>query len=73
VAPNDLNPQSGPLCFRLPPVRDRFYALTRRTRRNPNLTAALKVRHGEVQELGIADNSLTSTLRLQSLLAPSFY
>jgi hypothetical protein len=41
--------------------------------REANLTAVLKVRHGEVQELGIANNALTSTRRLQSILMHSFY
>jgi hypothetical protein len=41
--------------------------------RKHNLTAVLKVRHGEVQELGIAINKLTATQRLQSILMHSFY
>ena len=38
-----------------------------------NLTAVLKVRHGAVQELGIAVNALTSTRRRESILMHSFY
>jgi hypothetical protein len=41
--------------------------------RKRNLTAVLKVRHGEVQELGIADNRLTATRQEQSILMHSFY
>ncbi len=41
--------------------------------RKANLTAVLKVRDGEVQELGIAVNALTTTRSLQNILMHSFY
>ncbi len=41
--------------------------------RQAKLTAVLKVRDGEVQELGIAINALTPTRSLQNILMHSFY
>jgi hypothetical protein len=41
--------------------------------RKPNYTAVLKVRGSVVQELGIADNSLTTTRKTQNVLMHSFY
>lgn len=40
---------------------------------NPGLTLVLKVRGGAVQEVGIADSSLTQTLAQQNTLMRSFY
>jgi len=41
--------------------------------RKPGYTAVLKVRGGVVEELGIADDALTGTRTLQSILMHSFY
>ena len=41
--------------------------------RKPGYTAALKVRRGVVEELGIATNALTKTRKAQSVLMHSFY
>ena len=41
--------------------------------RQANLTAVLKVRHGQVQEVGIAVSALTATRQLESTLMHSFY
>jgi hypothetical protein len=41
--------------------------------RKSNLTAVLKVRHGTVEEIGIADNSLTKTRVTQRVLMNSFF
>jgi hypothetical protein len=41
--------------------------------RQANLTAVLKVRHGQVQEVGIALSALTATRQLESTLMHSFY
>ena len=41
--------------------------------RKPTYTAVLKVRGGVVEELGIADNQLTTSRGLQSVLMRSFY
>ncbi len=41
--------------------------------RRPGYTAVLKVRGSVVQELGIADNSLTQTRKAQDVLMHSFY
>ena len=41
--------------------------------RQANLTAVLKVRHRQVQEVGIAINALTATRQLESILMHSFY
>ena len=46
-----------------------FWYLARR----PDLTAVLKVRHGEVLEIGIAVSALTANRRNQSILMHSFY
>ena len=41
--------------------------------RKGKFTAVLKVRHGEVQEIGIANNLLTATRQNQSVLMHSFF
>ena len=41
--------------------------------RKATYTAVLKVRGGVVEELGIADNALTTSRSLQSTLMHSFY
>jgi hypothetical protein len=41
--------------------------------RKGSFTAVLKVRHGEVQEIGIANNALTATRHTQSVLMHSFF